>query len=189
MQLQKPRIEGPQPTDTQPQQAAPGGLRDGALDGGELQARRSLREQIARMEREISSVVAERFPFLDPPAPAGPGASAPALQGLAALERTRDALAAKLQELRERERERSEHEARARELLALMKLEPGRHKWRRLPVRDLGEGGCGVWEVRPRLGLIGMLAGWWQVKLSSGCPLARGPRPRRGPVPMLLRRP
>ena len=24
----------------------------------------------------------------------------------------------------------------------------------------------------PRLGLIGMLMGWWQVKLSSGCPLA-----------------
>ena len=24
--------------------------------------------------------------------------------------------------------------------------------------------------VRPRLGLIGMLAGWWEVKLSSGCP-------------------
>jgi hypothetical protein len=33
-------------------------------------------------------------------------------------------------------------------------------------------GGCGVWQVRPRLGLIGMLMGWWQVKLSSGCPLA-----------------
>jgi hypothetical protein len=26
--------------------------------------------------------------------------------------------------------------------------------------------------VRPRLGLIGMLCGWWQVKLSSGCPLS-----------------
>ena len=39
---------------------------------------------------------------------------------------------------------------------------------------DLGEPGCGAWEVRPRLGLIGMLMGWWQVKLSSGCPLAGG---------------
>jgi hypothetical protein len=39
---------------------------------------------------------------------------------------------------------------------------------------DAGERGCGVWEVRPRLGLIGMLAGWWQLKLSSGCPLAEG---------------
>jgi hypothetical protein len=62
-----------------------------------------------------------------------------------------------------------------------MKLEPGRYKFVRLPVRDLGEGGCGVWEVRPRLGLIGMLAGWWHVKLSSGCPLSGGPRSLRGP--------
>jgi hypothetical protein len=37
--------------------------------------------------------------------------------------------------------------------------------------RELGAGGCGVWRVRPRLGLVGMLMGWWQVKLSSGCPL------------------
>src|SRR5207302_1017804 len=75
-----------------------------------------------------------------------------------------------------------EHERRARELLERMKLEPARYKFVRLPVRDLGEGGCGVWEVRPRLGLIGMLAGWWQLKLSSGCPLARGPRLGRGPA-------
>jgi hypothetical protein len=58
-----------------------------------------------------------------------------------------------------------------------MKLEPGRFRHVRLPVRDLGQGGCGVWHVRPRLGLIGMLAGWWQLKLSSGCPLPRGPLP------------
>ena len=63
-----------------------------------------------------------------------------------------------------------------------MRLEPGRYKFARLPVRDLGQGGCGVWEVRPRLGLIGMLAGWWQLKLSSGCPLARGSRSTRGPA-------
>ena len=36
-----------------------------------------------------------------------------------------------------------------------------------------------MWQVRPRLGLIGMLMGWWQVKLSSGCPLRRGPRLNR----------
>ena len=29
-----------------------------------------------------------------------------------------------------------------------------------------------MWYVKPRLGLIGMLMGWWEVKLSSGCPLA-----------------
>src|SRR5262249_5623770 len=76
---------------------------------------------------------------------------------------------------------RTEHERRAHELLERMKLEPGRYKFTRLAVRDLGQGGCGVWEVRPRLGLIGMLAGWWQVKLSSGCPVARGARCTRDP--------
>ena len=40
------------------------------------------------------------------------------------------------------------------------------------PTPSSASGGCGVWQVRPRLGLIGMLMGWWQVKLSSGCPLA-----------------
>ena len=37
---------------------------------------------------------------------------------------------------------------------------------------DVGEPGCGRWHSRPRLGLIGMLMGWWRVKVSSGCPLA-----------------
>ena len=67
-------------------------------------------------------------------------------------------------------------------LLERMLLEPGRYKFMRLANADLGEGGCGVWQVRPRLGIVGMLAGWWQVKLSSGCPLAGGPRAARGPA-------
>jgi hypothetical protein len=46
----------------------------------------------------------------------------------------------------------------------------------RVSREDIGERGCGHWEVRPRLGLVGMLMGWWQVKLSSGCPLPTGSR-------------
>ena len=57
-------------------------------------------------------------------------------------------------------------------LLERMLLAPGDHRRVRIAQRDLGERGCGVWHVRPRLGLVGMLMGWWQVKLSSGCPLA-----------------
>jgi hypothetical protein len=94
----------------------------------------------------------------------------PCLPDLGELERCRDRLAAHLQELRARAARRSEHERRARELLERMRLEPGRYKYYRVPVRDLGDGVCGVWEVRPRLGLIGMLAGWWELTLSSGCP-------------------
>jgi hypothetical protein len=39
-------------------------------------------------------------------------------------------------------------------------------------IRDEDTPSCRTWHVRPRFGVIGMLAGWWHVKLSSGCPLA-----------------
>ena len=61
--------------------------------------------------------------------------------------------------------ERGERQEASRVLLERMLLEPGRYKFVRVANRDLGAGGCGVWHVRPRLGLIGMLMGWWQVKL------------------------
>jgi hypothetical protein len=52
-----------------------------------------------------------------------------------------------------------------------MLADPAAHRWERVTREDLGEPGCGGWHVRPRAGLLGMLAGWWEVKLSSGCPL------------------
>jgi hypothetical protein len=91
---------------------------------------------------------------------------------LGELERVRDDLADRLAQARAVLAERGEREEASRALLERMLLEPGRYKFVRVANRDLGEGGCGVWQVRPRLGLIGMLMGWWQVKLSSGCPLA-----------------
>ena len=154
---------------------------------GEREVRRALRRQIARLERESSAIVANGFPHISPAAAempevrGGEVGGGPCLLTLAELERLRDRLAGHTQNLRRLAAERVEHERRARELLDGMKLEPGRYKFVRLPVRDLGEGGCGVWHVRPRLGLIGMLAGWWHVKLSSGCPLPRGPRVRAAP--------
>ena len=151
-------------------------------EDGERAARESLRAQVARLERELSSIVADRFPFIPAPGPSAEACAGPCLMNLEQLERSRDRLAGRVGEFRRLAEERIEHERRAHELLEGMKLEPGRYKFARLPVRDLGQGGCGVWRVRPRLGLIGMLAGWWQVKLSSGCPLPRGLRPRRGPA-------
>ncbi len=164
----------------------------------ERAARASLRAQIVRLEGELSAIVAERFPFVAAPGGArvsGPaiggakssGPRGPRVQGIAELERCRDQLAAGLQEMSARAARRAEHERRARALLDAMKLEPGRYRYYRVPVRDLGEGTCGVWEVRPRLGLIGMLAGWWELKLSSGCPLERESRPRRGSAPFVPR--
>jgi hypothetical protein len=142
----------------------------------ERAARRALRGQIAKLERELAEIVVSGFPHIAPPACAGVRSGAACLLDLERLERTRDELAGKVQMARRATAERAELETRSRELLERMKLEPARYKFVRLPVRDLGEHGCGVWEVRPRLGLVGMLAGWWQVKLSSGCPLGWGSR-------------
>jgi hypothetical protein len=146
----------------------------------ERAARRALRAQVAKLERELSEVVAEGFPHVVPlpyASESARGTGAPCLLDLERLELTRDELAGRVQQARRSTAERVELETRARELLERMRREPSRYKFVRLPVRDLGEHGCGVWEVRPRLGLIGMLAGWWQVKLSSGCPLPRGHAP------------
>jgi hypothetical protein len=165
--------------------------RRGEAEIGEREVRGALRRQIERLERESSAIVAESFPHISPsemPEARGGVAVGPCLLTLAELERLRDRLAGHAQDLRRLATERVEHERRARELLDGMKLEPGRHKFVRLPVRDLGQGGCGVWEVRPRLGLIGMLAGWWHVKLSSGCPLPRGPRGCAAPRKLSRRR-
>lgn len=149
----------------------------------ERAVRRALRAQVAKLERELSSIVVDGFPYIAPPAHAGASglrertAGSPCLLDLERLERTRDELVARVQLARRATAERAELETRARELLERMKRDPSRYKFVRLPVRDLGEHGCGMWEVRPRMGLIGMLAGWWQVKLSSGCPLPRGHAP------------
>jgi hypothetical protein len=151
-------------------------------EDAERAARESLRAQVSRLERELSAIVADRFPYIPAPLAAAEASIGPCLLSLGQLERSRDRLAGRLAELRRLAVMRVEHERRAHELLEDMKLEPGRYKFARLPVKDLGQGGCGVWQVRPRLGLIGMLAGWWQVKLSSGCPLPTGSRPRRGPA-------
>jgi hypothetical protein len=136
----------------------------------ELAAREALRAQVGKLERELSGLVAHKFPHISPRDHHGETFSGPRLLTLAELERLRDRLALRVSEVRHQVTERAALERRSRELLERMRLEPGRYKFTRVPVADLGDGHCGVWEVRPRLGLIGMLAGWWQVKLSSGCP-------------------
>jgi hypothetical protein len=140
----------------------------------ERAARAQLRTQIARLEAQLSDALIGAFPHgpLDTGVQAADG---PRVPTLGELERVRDGLAARLATARADLHELGERQAAARALLECMLREPRRHKFVRVANRDLGEPGCGVWHVRPRLGLIGMLAGWWQVKLSSGCPLARTP--------------
>jgi hypothetical protein len=140
----------------------------------ERAARCSLRDQIAKLERELAAAFVGAFPrhgidfgFGTARAPGGPR-----MLSLGELERVRDDLAERLVEVRRQLHERAEAEEAKRELLERMLLEPGRYKWVRVTARELGRGDCGAYHVRPRLGIVGMLMGWWHVKISSGCPLS-----------------
>ena len=134
-------------------------------------ARRALRDQIARLEAQLGAAVSAGFPNLLVAAPGRP-AAAGRLLDLGALERVRDELADRLRALRREAEALGARQAASRQLLERMRLEPGRYRWVRVYAADLGEPGCQSWQVRPRLGLLGMLMGWWRVKHSSGCPLA-----------------
>jgi hypothetical protein len=140
------------------------------VGGDETRARAELRRQIGRLERELGRLAAEAFPRrLDVAAPA-PSRS-PRLLGLGQLESIRDDLAALVSSARRSLERRAELEAENRALLERMLAEPAAYKWVRVSRADVGEPGCGHWHSRPQLGLLGMLMGWWRVKVSSGCPL------------------
>lgn len=139
----------------------------------ESAARRTLRAQVAKLERELAALTARSTPrdgidwSLGAPSPRGPR-----LLSLGELERIRDDLAERLHEIRVVHAERAAREALKRDQLAALRSDPAQHRFVRITRADVGEPGCGAWESRPRLGLIGMLAGWWRVKISSGCPLS-----------------
>jgi hypothetical protein len=155
-----------------PLRGAPPSPRPITTEVDERAARRSLRDQIARLERELAAAFVGAFPRqgIDWGFGAG-GPGGPRMLSLGELEHVRDELAERLAGVRRQLRERAEAEERKRELLERMLLEPARYKWVRITARELGRGDCGAYHVRPRLGIVGMLMGWWQVKLSSGCPL------------------
>ena len=141
----------------------------------ERAARRSLRDQITKLERELAAAFVGAFPRhgIDFGFGAAPAIGGPRMLSLGELERVRDDLAERLVEVRRQLHERAEAEEGKRELLERMLLEPARYKWVRVSARELGRGDCGAYHVRPRLGIVGMLMGWWHVKISSGCPLGR----------------
>src|SRR5690348_14370091 len=143
-------------------------------DQDERAARRTLRAQIAKLERELAEAFVTAYPMGGLEGERARSSAAPRLLDLGELERVRDDLAARVRAARASISERAERQAANRVQLERMLLEPGRYRFVRISNRDIGEPGCGVWQARPRLGLIGMLMGWWQVKLSSGCPLATG---------------
>jgi hypothetical protein len=138
----------------------------------EREARLQLRGQIARLEAELATLFGEAFGHTEVPHRVDALAAQPRVLDLGGLEAIRDGLADRVAEARQALIERDRLENETRELVERMLAAPQDFKWVRVSREDLGLPGCGHWHSRPRLGPIGMLMGWWQVKVSSGCPLS-----------------
>jgi hypothetical protein len=148
--------------------------RESLLHAGadESLARRELRRQIGRLEQVLAGLLGEAFGRVRIDATVAAGAAEPRVLDLGQLEAVRDELADRIAEARLLLAERARAEAASRELLRDLIEAPEKHKWVRVWAADVGQPGCGAWHSRPVLGPIGMLMGWWRVKVSSGCPLA-----------------
>jgi hypothetical protein len=135
--------------------------------GDERASRTTLRAQIARLEQRLAvetpqgRVAAARRPAV---------VRGPRLLDLGELERVRDDLAARVEIARGTTAAHEQARAEKRALRAAMLADPDAHRGITLTSEDLGEPGCARWSVRPVLGPLGRLAGWWRVRISSGCP-------------------
>ena len=137
----------------------------------ERAARRSLLDQIARLEEEMAGLFCSTWPRKDFDFDV-PSRGGPRLLSLAELEQLRDDLSLRVEQARRALSERTYVEEQKRRLIEEMLLEPEQHKWVRVANEDIGEPGCHHWHVRPRFGILGMFLNWWRVRISSGCPLA-----------------
>jgi hypothetical protein len=151
--------------------APPPGLDTVLYEHDERAARADLRRQIAAMEAELGELFASAFPRTGIEFTV-PGAGGPRVLSVDELERVRDSLATRLADVKGRLDDAGYVEQLNRRLIERMTDVPGEYKWVRVSNEDIGEPGCRHWHSRPRYGLIGMLRGWWRVKVSSGCPLA-----------------
>lgn len=132
----------------------------------ESAARRTLRGQIARLEAALA-------PY--PEAPVEPAGTkrrppVPRVSGIAELEATRDRLVDRLSAARKEAASRGERDLVARRRFEEAVADPAAHRWEAGQLDELGEPGCGRWQVRPAWGPVGALMNWWRVKISSGCP-------------------
>jgi hypothetical protein len=156
--------------------APPDGLDTILYEHDERDARADLRRQIAVMELALARLFGSAFPRqgIDFSVP---GMGGPRLLSVDELEKVRDGLAARIQEVRADLHDHAVVEESNRELIEEMLADPASHKWERVYNEDIGEPGCKHWHAKPKWGVLGMLLGWWRVKISSGCPLAEGLRP------------
>jgi len=148
------------------------------LGTDERAGRQELRRQIARLEAQLASYPGDTR---KPGAPTHPLLRPKGhVPNMAELERIRDDLIERLNRARAASERRGEGQRRARTRLEEMAADPAAHRWETVTSEDLGEPGCGTWEVRAKWGPVGALMSWWRVKVSSGCPLRdSGPRDGR----------
>jgi hypothetical protein len=158
--------------------APPEGLDTALYEHDERAARADLRRQIAAMELALARLFGSAFPRKGIDF-AVPGMGGPRVLSVDELEQIRDCLAARIQEVKGDLHGYAVAEESNRELIERMTVEPASYKWVRVYNEDIGQPGCKNWHVKPRWGPLGMLMGWWRVKISSGCPLAEGLRPPR----------
>jgi len=139
----------------------------------ERPARRTLLDQIERLETEFSSLFVSAWPRKGL-AFSVTSRGGPRVLALAELEQLRDDLSREVDDARRTLSDRTWVEEQHRCRIEDMLLEPEKHKWVRVSNEDIGEPGCKHWHVRPRLGVLGLFMNWWRIRISSGCPLAMG---------------
>ena len=139
---------------------------DVGVEADEAAARRELRRQIARLEAELAAypqarIERERHPLLRPKGH---------VAGFEELAATRDELVELLKTARQDAARRGERQERARGRRERMIGDPEAHRWERVDRDECGDPGCGEARAVPRFGPVGAVAGWWRIKVSSGCP-------------------
>ena len=135
----------------------------------DLAQRREFMRHIEKLERELQQVLSALTPS-NRKLLASPSTARPHLLSLAELELVRDGLLSELARAEETLALQVHTRREKRILLKRMTEEPVKFRWARVTTVDLGEPGCRSWEVVPKLGPVGMLANWWRIRISSGCP-------------------
>ena len=142
------------------------GLRDVGRAADEAAARRELRRQIGRLEAQLASYPEVR----SEPGPHPLLRAKAHVAGIGELEQVRDELMERLRSARDAAEAKGRRQARARGRRERIIGEPEANRWQRVANPDVDIPGCGDVRSVPRFGPVGAVAGWWRVKVSSGCP-------------------
>jgi hypothetical protein len=156
--------------------APPEGLDTVLYEHDERASRADLRRQIAALELMLARLFGSAFPRKGIEFKVT-GLGGPRLLSVDELEQVRDGLVSRIQVVRADLHGYAAAEASNRELIERMTADPAAYRWVRVSNEDIGEPGCKNWHATPKWGPLGMLMGWWRVKISSGCPLAEGQQP------------